>query len=128
MPELNPAAPSVQPLPICSRDHSRPETLTLDCPVTCLDIVLSASAYRPLYRMRADRNRAIRTIADVVALYQQGKLRYVRGLGVRRIGEIAHWLDYAGVLQRAGISGQANTAAGDPPAVCSPPPGPAPVR
>ena len=101
VPELVQQSTDSQALPTCALDHSQPESLRLECPVTCLDVVLSASAFRPLSRMRHDWTNPIRTVSDVVALHQQGKLCELRGLGIRRIGEIAHWLEYTGLLQRA---------------------------
>ena len=112
MPELNHAAAKAQDIPACAVDHSRPETITLDCPVTCLDTVLSANAFCPLYRARHDRDHPVRTAGDVVALHQQGHLWEIRGLGVRRIGEIAHWLNYTGLLERAGSPANANAVGG----------------
>jgi hypothetical protein len=101
MPELKQEATETQPLPTCALDHSEPKSLRLKCPVTCLDVVLSASAFRPLHRARHDWTNPIRTISDVVALHKQGKLRELRGLGERRVGEIKHWLNYTGLLAQA---------------------------
>ncbi len=101
VPELKREATEAQSMPTCALDHPQPESLRLECPVTCLDVVLSASAFCPLYRARHDWTNPVRTVSDVVALYQQEKLRELRGLGVRRIGEIEHWLNYTGLLKRA---------------------------
>lgn len=101
MPELEGESTEAQSMPTCALDHSQPKSLRLECPVTCLDVVLSASAFRPLHRARHDWTNSIRTISDVVALHRQGKLRELRGLGERRIGELGHWLNYTGLLQRA---------------------------
>jgi hypothetical protein len=112
MPELKQEAAEAQSLPTCDLDHSEPGSLRLECPVTCLDVVLSASAFRPLHRARHDWKNPVRTVSDVVTLHQQDKLSELRGLGERRIGEIAHWLNYTGLLKRAAsLSAEASESA-----------------
>lgn len=85
--------------PFCELDHRDPETIQLDCPIDCLRSVLSAKALCPLERACSARFTAPRTVRDVVELHRRGKLKEIRGLVPRRIGEIDVCLIYIGAMR-----------------------------
>lgn len=83
-----------QYLSSCALDHARGEGIDATCPVTCLQHVLSAKAYRPLYRAQFERANAVRLVGDVFELHDQCRLRELRGLSPRSVGEIEACLAY----------------------------------
>jgi hypothetical protein len=70
--------------------------LRQDCPVECLQAVLSQAPYRALARAQGACFPPPRTVADVIRLYARRDLRDIRGLGPRRISEIETALVLAG--------------------------------
>lgn len=69
-----------------------------DCPIDCLQTVLSGAAFNHLARCYDAPFDQPRTVGDVVELYQRGRLGAIRGLGSRRIGEIQASLIFAGLV------------------------------
>jgi AraC-like DNA-binding protein len=67
-----------------------------DCPVECLQAVLSQAPYRALARAQDTYLPPPRTVGDVIRLYVRRDLRGIRGLGPRRISEIETALVLAG--------------------------------
>jgi len=67
-----------------------------DCPVECLQAVLSQSPYRALYRAQGAGFPPPLTVGDVIRLYARRDLGDIRGLGPRRILEIEAALVLAG--------------------------------
>jgi AraC-like DNA-binding protein len=67
-----------------------------DCPLECLQAVLSQAAYRPLALAQGTLLPPPRTVGDVIGLYARRDLRDIRGLGPRRISEIEAALILAG--------------------------------
>lgn len=78
--------------------NCRADPVRADCPVSCLAAFLSAKAFIPLHRAYLASYEPPRTVGDVAQLLQQGKLAEIRGLGLRRIGEIELCLTLAGLL------------------------------
>ncbi len=74
-----------------------PHFITSECPVDCLQEVLSCIALNTLARAYGAPFDPPETVADVVDLYQQDQLGEIWGLGPRRIGEIETSLIFAGV-------------------------------
>ena len=68
-----------------------------DCPVDCLQPTLSLKTLNPLARAYGAPFDPPRTVGDVIGLYRAGQLREIRGLGQRRILEIAAALVLAGL-------------------------------
>jgi hypothetical protein len=68
-----------------------------DCPVDCLQPYLSLKTLNPLARAYDAPFDQLRTIGDVIELYRADQLREIRGLGQRRISEIAAALVFAGL-------------------------------
>jgi AraC-like DNA-binding protein len=62
--------------------------LRQDCPVECLQAILSQAPYRALTRAQGAPFPLPLTVADVIRLYVCRDLRGIRGLGPRRISEI----------------------------------------
>jgi len=82
-------------------DHARncrADPVRADCPVDCLAAFLSAKTFVPLRRACLALDGPPRTVRDVMALLEQGRLGEIRGLGPRRIGEIEICLVYAGLV------------------------------
>jgi hypothetical protein len=79
--------------------HTVPEIIRLDCPIDCLQAVLSAGTFNPLARAYDAPFDPPSTVGDVVEPYQQGNLRRIPGLGPRRVGEIEVALIFAGVTR-----------------------------
>jgi hypothetical protein len=71
--------------------------VNLDCPVDCLQPVLSLKTLNPLARAYDAPFDPPRTVGDVLDLYRADHLREIRGLGQRRISEIAAALVFAGL-------------------------------
>jgi AraC-like DNA-binding protein len=67
-----------------------------DCPVECLQAVLSQWPYRALYRAQGAGFPPPCTVGDVIRLYVRRGLGDIRGLGPRRISEIEAALILAG--------------------------------
>jgi hypothetical protein len=68
-----------------------------DCPVDCLQPMLSLATLHPLARAYDAPFDPPRTVGDVIGLYRGGLLREIRGLGRRRITEIGAALVLAGL-------------------------------
>jgi hypothetical protein len=75
--------------------HAGP--ISSDCPIDCLQTVLSAAAFNLLARGYDAPFDPPRTIGDVIELHKQHRLGQIGGLGPRRIGEIEASLIYAGL-------------------------------
>lgn len=75
--------------------HRRP--IQPDCPVDCLQAVLSRKSLNPLIRADSALFDPPRTVGDVLRLCQQHKLGQIRGLGRRRISEIEAAIVLAGL-------------------------------
>lgn len=75
--------------------HNRP--IRPDCPVDCLQAVLSRKSFNPLVRAYDAPFDPPRTVGDVLQLFQQHKLGQIHGLGRRRISEIEAALVLAGL-------------------------------
>jgi hypothetical protein len=86
--------------PFCGLNHREPETIALDCPISCLKFVLSDRAFYPLEQAACMSFSPPRTVRDVVYLHRRGKLKEIYGLGPRRIGEIDVCLIYIGVMRQ----------------------------
>ena len=54
-----------------------------ECPISCLEGLLSPNAYVPL-----DRDPSVKTIKDVIMLHRNGELRNIRNIGELRFKEI----------------------------------------
>jgi len=63
--------------------------VTPDCPVECLLTVLSLKSFNPLARAYDAPFDEPRTVGDVMGLYTRRQLREIRGIGPRRVSEIA---------------------------------------
>lgn len=68
-----------------------------DCPVDCLQAVLSLMSFNPLARAYDAPFDPPRTVGDVVELHAHRQLRKIRGLGTRRMSEIEAALVFAGL-------------------------------
>lgn len=71
--------------------------VTPDCPVDCLQTVLSMASFNRLARADSLLVDPPRTVGDVVGLCTAGQLRQIGGLGPRRISEIEAALVLAGL-------------------------------
>jgi hypothetical protein len=86
--------------------------LTADCPLACLDGLLSNQALNPLVSlMREPSGRG--SVAEVVEWYRHRRLGELPGIGVGRIAEIEEVLLAAGLVDRS----ECYTLAGSAPAV-----------
>ena len=74
--------------------HSHP--LAADCPVACLDGLLSSQALNRLLTESAHRDAI--TVADLAGLYRTRKLGEISGIGPGRIAEIEELLLAAGLV------------------------------
>src|SRR5215510_1802803 len=91
------------------------QPITGQCPLGCLFYRLSGGAYRAL---EAELPRLLGrpgTVGDVATLHRQRRLRHIRHIGPRRLGEIEALLVVYGF----------SIAPDDPPPLCEPP-GPRP--
>jgi hypothetical protein len=68
-----------------------------DCPVECLQWVLSMRSFNPLARAYDAPFDAPRTVGEVMDLYARRQLAKIRGLGSRGISEIETALVLAGL-------------------------------
>lgn len=82
----------------CHGLRCRAHVIAPGCPVDCLRAVVSAAAFNRLARAEGAPFPPV-TVGDVIALYQQGRLGDIGGLGRRRIGEIEMSLLFAGLSQ-----------------------------
>ena len=73
-------------------------TFTLDCPIDCLQTVMSRAAFNTLARGYVAPPGRSATVGDVMELCRQGQLANIQGLGRRRIGEIEASLVLAGLV------------------------------
>ena len=71
--------------------------ITPNCPVDCLQVVLSKRSLNLLARAYDAPFDPPQTVRDVVELCQQRKLGQIGGLGRHRISEIRAALVYAGL-------------------------------
>ena len=71
--------------------------ITPDCPVECLQWVLSMRSFNPLARAYDSPFSPPRTVGDVMHLYSRRELGKIRGLGSRCISEIEAALVLAGL-------------------------------
>lgn len=67
-----------------------------ECPISCLEGLLSPKAYIPL-----TRGTGLKTINDVLRLHQNGELRDLRNIGELRFKEIEAALDSITVTESA---------------------------
>jgi hypothetical protein len=78
-----------QPVSQCPRAVPDHGPVNLDCPVDCLRPVVPLQTLNPLARAYDAPFDPPRTVGEVIELYRGGQLREIRGLGQRRILEIA---------------------------------------
>ncbi len=71
--------------------------VTPDCPVECLQTVLSMQSWNPLTRAYDAPFNPPHTVGDVIGLCASGRLPEIRNLGKRRISEIKAALVVAGL-------------------------------
>ncbi len=85
--------------PIATRPDAVPHhgPVSPDCPVECLQTVLSLMTFNPLARAYDAPFDPPRTVGDVIEMYTRRQLREIRGLGRRRISEIEAALVFAGL-------------------------------
>jgi hypothetical protein len=82
----------------------RRDVITLECPVECLQPVLSGRVFNRLARADGRHGEDVApcgppaTVADVVRLCQQGRLEEIAGLGRKSIKEIEVSLIFAGLV------------------------------
>jgi len=74
----------------------------LECPIRCLTAVVPAPALDELTRAVSPRSASQRvlTVADVLALYRDGDLARLPGIGPRRMTRIEDGLLIAGLITR----------------------------
>lgn len=82
--------------PHVATGHAGP--ISAECPIDCLQTVLSATVFGYLARCYDAPFDPPQTVGETVELYQQGRLSAIGGLGRRRIGEIEASLVYAGLV------------------------------
>ena len=87
-------------------------TITRECPIGCLETVLSRMALNPLAQAGGARFDPPQTVGQVVHLYEERKLNQIWGLGPRRIGEIEVALVFAGLLAVDSQSAEATNSHG----------------
>ncbi len=68
-----------------------------DCPVECLQTVLSMTSFNALARAYDAPFDPPRTVGDMMDLYTRRQLGKIRGLGRRRMSEIETALVFAGL-------------------------------
>jgi hypothetical protein len=73
-----------------------PHVITPECPVDCLQVVLSRTAFSFLARAYDAPFDPPQTVGDVLKLRREQRLGQISGLGRRRIGEIEVGLIFAG--------------------------------
>jgi len=81
-----------------------------DCPVECLQWVLSLRSFNPLARAYDAPFDPPRTVGDVMDLHARGMLPQIWGLGPRGISEIEAALVFAGLDLTRNPPGTARTA------------------
>lgn len=98
--------------------------LTRDCPVTCLELLLSTVAYNAL---RCASPGPHPTVGDIVDLYHDKQLADIDRIGVKRSLEIETCLTRAGLIGHATES-DAPVGSGQPPPIPTGWPGTEPPR
>lgn len=79
-----------------SADPHDPHVITPECPVDCLQAVLSRTTFSFLARAYDAPFDPPQTVGDVLKLRRERRLGQISGLGRRRTGEIEVGLVFAG--------------------------------
>jgi hypothetical protein len=77
-------------------DPHDPHVITPECPIDCLQAILSRTTFSFLARAYAAPFAPPETVGDVLQLRREHRLGQIGGLGPRRIGEIEVGLVFAG--------------------------------
>jgi hypothetical protein len=73
-------------------------TITPECPIECLQTILSTRPFNRLARAYGAPFAPPRTVGEVIELHHQRQLTKIWGLGPRHIGEIEVSLLFLGLI------------------------------